>query len=89
MRIVVKVPVIESERGWGSKIDDYMLCLSKEDADNFRIKFNAKNDKTVTPSWYMYADSEYGMQEITDIQFEYLNKSTDKRMWLSSLKSFK
>lgn len=89
MRIVVKVPVIESEKNWGSKVDDYMLCLSKEDADNFRIKFNAKNDKPEPPSWYMYADSEYGMQEITDIQFEYLNKSTDKRMCLSSLKSFK
>ena len=34
-RVVIKVPVIESERGWGSKVDDFMVCLSVEDANAF------------------------------------------------------
>ena len=31
-KLAVKVAVIESESGWGSRVDDYMVCLSNDDA---------------------------------------------------------
>ena len=40
MKSVIFVPVIESESGWGSKIDDHMVCLSDTDARIFIDEFN-------------------------------------------------
>ena len=58
MKAAVKVPVWEFERGWGSKIDDWMICLSVDDAKKFVAEFNAKNRETKVPDWYMVADAE-------------------------------
>ena len=57
----VKVEIIESERGWGSKIDEvkYFEALTIEEATklatDFCNEYNAKNNKNVVPDWYMYA----------------------------------
>lgn len=83
--IVLKVPVIESERGWGSKVDDYMICLSTKDAMNFIQEFNAKNTDTVVPDWYMYADFNISPIEITEQQFNLISKEEKSRIWLSVL----
>ena len=86
MKKVIIVPVWESEKGWGQKIDDYMVCLSKEDAIDFVSEFNAVNNKPVTPDWYMYATSDFKEIEITDVQFEYLTLDDQGSVWLSVLK---
>lgn len=85
MRTVVRVPVTESEAGWGRKIDDYMLCLSVEDALKFTEEFNAKNTENTAPDWYMQVEDEPEPLDITDEQYEVLCDQTDKRMWLSTL----
>jgi len=89
MPLVVKVPVTESERGWGQKIDDYVVCLSNEDGLAFTKEFNSKNDKTEVPDWYMVVKDAPMPLDISEKQFEALNKSKTKRLWLSDLKLIK
>lgn len=51
------VPMYESERGWGSKIDGYAGPFpTMESADSFRKAFNKKNNSEDTvPDWYIVA----------------------------------
>lgn len=88
-KLAVKVAVIESERGWGSKIDDWMICLTNEDAQNFQKEFNSANNKDVFPDWYMYCDGTVEPIDLTDSQYNEIIKSDNSRMWLSSAKRIK
>lgn len=85
--IAIKVPVIESEKGWGRKVDDYMVCLSTEDAKAFISEFNALDNEPVTPDWYMVASIETDAIDLNDAQYEKLKE--EKRVWLSALKKLK
>ncbi len=80
----VKIAVIESEVGWGRKIDDWMICQSVEDAENFRAEFNSKNLESTAPNWYMQAEGEIIPIDLTDDQMEILKLF--KRCWLSIFK---
>lgn len=51
-----KVNIIESEKGYGSKIDQIMYFRTKEEAEEFVKNFNSKNNKKETPDWYMMAE---------------------------------
>lgn len=53
------VPMTESERGWGSKLDGYAgPFASKEDAERWAQAYNRKyNNKSKVPDWYIRADS--------------------------------
>lgn len=84
---VVEVDVIESERGWGSKVDDQMICLSVEDAYAFTEEFNARNDKDVVPDWYMRAEGKPRPTSITEKQYKELELSEHKRCWWSKLRN--
>ncbi len=84
-KLAVKVPVTESERGWGRKIDDYMVCLSMEDAKVFTKEFNANNTEETTPEWYMVVEHEPIPVDLTEDQFKRLKE--EKRIWWSSLKN--
>ena len=84
-KTVVIVPVTESERGWGRKIDDYMVCLSVKDALKFTKEFNAKNTSETVPDYYMVVEHEPQPMDITEKQYEAVLKSKKKRMWLNSL----
>jgi hypothetical protein len=81
-----KIAVIESESGWGRKIDDYMVCLSTDDTKAFEKEFNSKNNLSSAPDWYMSVEGEPQPIDLTDNQFSKLN--ADKRVWLSVLKNF-
>jgi hypothetical protein len=70
----VKVALIESERGWGKKIDDYMVCLSISEAELFIKEYNSKNTEKVVPDWYMYADSSVLPIDLTTKQYNYLKE---------------
>lgn len=50
-----KVIIIESERGWGQKVDDVKFFDNEEEADEFVKEYNKDNDETVAPDWYMVA----------------------------------
>lgn len=83
--LAVKIAVIESEAGFGSRLDDWMVCLSIEDAHQFKKEFNAENNKSYVPSWYMRAEGEALPIELNDKQYQKL--LSGKRAWLSTLKS--
>ena len=78
------VKVFESEKGWGSKLDDHMVCLTSEDSLRYKNEFNNLNDDKVTPDYYMYAEGEPVEISLTEQQYDVLLK--DSRVWLSSLK---
>lgn len=57
-----RVTIIESERGWGQRVDEIKIFdgpNAKEDADKFVNEFNAKNTSKTVPDWYMYAEIPY------------------------------
>ena len=50
-----RVVIMESERGWGLRIDEVKMFETLEEAKAYRKKFNSHNDKPSAPDWYMYA----------------------------------
>lgn len=50
-----KVTIIESESGWGQKVDGVKEFASYEEAKKFQIEFNKENTATAVPDWYMSA----------------------------------
>ena len=50
-----RVDIIESERGWGQKIDETKYFDDANLAYKFVEEFNAKNNLDYVPDWYMYA----------------------------------
>ena len=60
------VNIIESEAGWGSKIDEKVPFNTYDEALTFCKDYNTTHNSDgngSTPEWYMYAviDGEYGM----------------------------
>lgn len=51
----VKVEIIESEAGWGQRIDGERTFANRGLATIYVNRYNSYNDKPVTPAWYMYA----------------------------------
>ena len=54
----IRVCIIESERGWGSKIDEMKYFDTLEEAEAFCKHYNQFNTDLVVPDWYMYARIE-------------------------------
>jgi hypothetical protein len=82
--VAFKIPVLEFERDWGSKVDDHMVCLTSEDAQVFKTEFNSKNTEESAPDWYMVCEDNSKSFEITDSQMKYLTEHN--RVWLSVLR---
>jgi viroplasmin and RNaseH domain-containing protein len=62
MRVIVDI--IESERGWGQRVDETKTFPSREAAEKFCREYNKDNNKATVPDWYMYArirGDEWGM----------------------------
>ena len=53
------VEVWEYERGWGNRFDFSKEFDEYEDARNWQIEFNSKNDEDTVPDWYMMANDPY------------------------------
>lgn len=54
----MRVLIIESEAGWGQKIDEvkeFTGPTAKADAEKFVREFNSQNNKDKVPSIYWYA----------------------------------
>lgn len=59
-----KVAIIESERGWGSKVDEVKSFDTLEEAKTFQKEFNRPNEEDYAktkrvPDWYMQAEDPY------------------------------
>lgn len=50
-----KVQLIESERGWGQRVNETKYFDNLIDAEQFVDSFNATNNLTHVPDWYMCA----------------------------------
>ena len=62
-----RVDIIESERGWGSRVDEVKYFETMAEANAFCNQYNSHNTAAVTPDWYMYADYR-GPVAVTGIQ---------------------
>jgi hypothetical protein len=54
---VWRINIIESERGWGQKINETLYFDTEEEALEYQKKYNSRNTSLTTPEWYIYADS--------------------------------
>lgn len=61
-----KVVIIESERGWGQRVEDILYFMYVEKADAFVNVYNSSNNATVVPDWYMYAEEAVFVRDIPD-----------------------
>ncbi len=55
MAVKFRVEVIESERGWGQRVDKVKLFDDAQEALDWVRKFNSANNKDKVPDWYMFA----------------------------------
>ena len=53
---MIKVFIIESERGWGQKVDEVKEFETLKEAEEFCEDYNSYNNKDNVPDWYMYAE---------------------------------
>ena len=52
-----KVFIIESEAGWGQRVDEIMEFDTKEEAEKYVKDYNGRyNTADSAPSWYMRAE---------------------------------
>ena len=51
-----RVDIIESERGWGSKVDEVKYFATEKEAREYCNTYNLRNNEPIVPDWYMYAD---------------------------------
>ncbi len=65
METVYKVNIIESERGWGQKIDDVIYFSTQEKALDYIKEYNKSNTSEHVPDWYMVAQYD-GTVQIPD-----------------------
>lgn len=55
--IAYRVDIIESERGWGSKLDETLYFDNEAEARKYVADYNAKyNTSKEVPDWYMVAE---------------------------------
>ena len=53
-----RVVIIESERGWGSKVDEVKFFSDEQTALDFCRHYNKDNTSDIVPDWYMVARYE-------------------------------
>ena len=51
-----RVDIIESERGWGRKIDETKYFDDEIEAKQFVTQYNSRNPPGPAPDWYMQAE---------------------------------
>lgn len=55
-QVLYRVDIIESERGWGTKVDETKYFDNEPEAIEFCEKYNSKNPPGPAPDWYMQAN---------------------------------
>lgn len=82
-RVAYKIAVYDSERGWGKKLDDYIVCPSAEEGLKFQKDFNSKNIDDVTPDFYSICEGDPTPIEVTDEQWDNIEKHGNQ--WFKNL----
>ena len=59
MGTVYRVDIIESERGWGQKIEDQKFFDNYDEAATYIERYNADLPAGPAPDWYMMARGPY------------------------------
>lgn len=59
LNAVCKVEIVESEKGWGRKIDEVVYFDNWEEAKEYVIKFNSQNPPGPVPDYYIQAEGPY------------------------------
>ena len=82
------IPVIESEAGWGSKQDGYMVGLTVEGLKERQKDFERGN--TVAYGFYYERPNQYTPVELTEEAFDALMKATEKHctIWYDRASDF-
>lgn len=82
------IPVIESEAGWGSKHDGYMVGLTVEGLKERQKDFERGN--TESYGFYYERPNQYTPVELTQEAFDALMKSTEKHctFWFDRASDF-
>jgi hypothetical protein len=57
------VYIIESERGWGQRVDETRKFDAYDKAAAFTNQYNSENNLDAVPDWYMYATDPVAIQE--------------------------
>jgi hypothetical protein len=52
---VIKVLIIESERGWGQKVEETLSFPTMEEAKKYCDEYNKDLNQSSVPDWYMKA----------------------------------
>ena len=62
---MTKVYIIESERGWGQRVDKVLEFKTPQEAEKYCREYNDKHNPPMaaTPDWYMYAQMEGQQQQ--------------------------
>jgi hypothetical protein len=56
---MTKVYIIESEKGWGQRVDTIKEFSTREEAEMYCREYNSRHNPVgSTPDWYMYAHME-------------------------------
>jgi len=84
-KTAVKIAVIESERGWGRKIDDYMVCLTNKELWNFKENLIVKTRKIQRQIGTCNVKVTQIPIDLDEKQYEELEKH--KRIWLRALEN--
>lgn len=57
LKTAYRVDMIESERGWGQKLDESIYFDNEAEARQYAIDYNLKhNNKDYVPDWYIRAE---------------------------------
>jgi hypothetical protein len=70
MTIRYKVEMIESERGWGQKVDEVLWFKSEDKAKKYVEDYNGKyNNESSTPDWYIVATGPYAREVPDEVDY--------------------
>lgn len=63
LKTAYRVNIIESERGWGQKVDETLYFDNADEAKQYANDYNTKYNPPLkpgegVPDWYMYASYE-------------------------------
>jgi hypothetical protein len=56
------VPIMEYEKGWGSKVDDRIYFRDGDKAHEFKNTFNSRNTEKSVPDIYWVANDPYHIE---------------------------
>lgn len=73
IEVKYRVYLMESEAGWGQRVEETKYFDELDKAEKYVEDFNSHNNEPVAPSWYMYA-TKPEMVQVKDIPEKHLKE---------------